>query len=95
MVDGMAIGVATVTTTFGFEVGRYAELEDLYVLPEHRRSGVAAELIDSVAAWCRSCDCRVLEVVMTPEGESRYDLTRWYRDRGFRDAGRRILSRRL
>ncbi len=27
------VGVATVTTTFGLEFGRTAELEDLYVLP--------------------------------------------------------------
>jgi GNAT superfamily N-acetyltransferase len=95
MVEGVAVGVATVTTTFGFEAGRYAELEDLYVLPEHRRSGVAARLVDSVAEWCRSRDCRVLEVVVTPEGESRHGLTRWYVDRGFADTARRILSRQL
>lgn len=30
------VGVATITTAFGSEVGRYTEIEDLYVVPEYR-----------------------------------------------------------
>jgi GNAT superfamily N-acetyltransferase len=39
--DGTPAGVVTVTTGFGFEAGRQAEIEDLYVLPDRRRRGVA------------------------------------------------------
>lgn len=88
---GEVVGVATVTTTFGFEVGRYAEIEDLYVAPAHRSSGVASDLVKAAIAWCRSRDCSIVEVVVTPDGEQRHDLTGWYLRRGFSDGGRRIL----
>ena len=93
--NGEVVGVATVTTTFGFEVGRYAELEDLYVVPAHRSSGVASGLIEAAVAWCRSRECSIVEVVVTPDGDLRHDLTGWYLRRGFSDGGRRILWRHL
>jgi GNAT superfamily N-acetyltransferase len=90
-----AVGLATVTTTFGFESGRYAEMEDLYVIPGFRNRGLAARLLDAVVEWCRTRECAALEVVVTPDGESRYGLTGWYLERGFSDEGRRLLARRL
>ena len=76
-------------------MGRYAELEDLYVVPAHRSSGVASDLVEAAVAWCRSRDCSIVEVVVTPDGEQRHHLTGWYLRRGFSDGGRRILWRRL
>ncbi|MBU1866606.1 MAG: GNAT family N-acetyltransferase [Actinobacteria bacterium] len=93
--EDSVVGVATVTTTFGFEVGRYAELEDLYVAPGHRTAGVASSLIEAAAAWCRSQGCGIIEVVVTPEGDQRHHLTSWYLRRGFSDEGRHILWRSL
>ncbi|MCJ7726731.1 MAG: GNAT family N-acetyltransferase [Acidimicrobiia bacterium] len=89
------VGVATITTTFGFEVGRYAELEDLYVVPTHRSAGLASDLVEAAVAWCRSRECSIVEVVVTPDGELRHHLTAWYLRRGFSDEGRHILWRRL
>jgi aminoglycoside 6'-N-acetyltransferase I len=87
------VGVATVTTTFGFEMGRYAELEDLYVVPGQRRRGVARALVEAAVAWAGSVGCSVVEIVVTPDGEERHGLSGWYRSIGFAETGRRILHR--
>jgi aminoglycoside 6'-N-acetyltransferase I len=89
---GWAVGAATVTTCFGFETGRQAEIEDLYVLPESRHRGVARALIAAALAWCRERGCADVEVVVTPDGESRHGLGAWYRSLGFADTGRRIFD---
>jgi GNAT superfamily N-acetyltransferase len=90
-----AVGVATVTTSVGLEYGRSAELEDLYVLPEERGSGVASALIEAVCSWCRQQKVSVVLVTVTPEGESEHGLTNFYRRRGFAVTGRLILERAL
>jgi len=84
------IGTATVTTGFGFETGRQAEIEDLYVLPDRRRQGVARALIGAALSWCRDRGCADVEVVVTPEGDASHGLGAWYRSLGFADTGRRI-----
>jgi len=93
--DGVAVGVATATTVFGFETGRYGEIEDLYVLPVYRGRGVGRELIDAAVRWCRERGCRHVEVVVTPGAEIRHGLTGWYRSLGFVETGRTILQRDL
>jgi len=93
--DGTPVGAATVTTGFGFETGRRAEIEDLYVLPDRRRRGVARGLIEAALAWCRERECTGVEVVVAPEGDARHGLGAWYRGLGFADTGRHILSRGL
>jgi aminoglycoside 6'-N-acetyltransferase I len=93
--DGRLVGVATVTTGFGFETGCYAEVEDLYVEPEQRGRGLAVALLDAAFAWCRSEGCAEVEVVVTPDAEARHGLGEWYRRQGFADTGRMIYSRRL
>jgi aminoglycoside 6'-N-acetyltransferase I len=89
---GWAVGAATVTTCFGFETGRQAEIEDLYVLPESRHRGVARALIAATLAWCREGGCSDVEVVVTPDGEAHHGLGAWYRSLGFADTGRRIFD---
>jgi aminoglycoside 6'-N-acetyltransferase I len=89
--QGQAVGLATVTTTEGIELGLSAELEDLYVLPKARRLGVGQSLIEAVAAWCRARGCSLVSVIVTPEGQAAHDLTRYYRDRGFMETGRTVL----
>jgi GNAT superfamily N-acetyltransferase len=90
-----AVGVATVTTSVGIEYGRAAELEDLYVLPAARRSGVASALIDAVRRWCREQGCTALLVTVTREGEATHRLMDFYQRRGFVNTGRVILEHRL
>lgn len=83
--------MATVTTSSGIEFGFSAELEDLYVLPEARGSGVGGELISAVKDWCRAQGCTLLSVVVTPEGQTAHNLVEYYGRRGFRESGRTLL----
>jgi GNAT superfamily N-acetyltransferase len=89
------VGVATVTTSLGLEYGKSAELEDLYVQPQARGSGVASALIEAVCAWCRDQDCTTILVTVTPEGETAHGLIDYYQRRGFVDTGRVIMERDL
>jgi len=91
---GLPVGTATVTTVFGFETGRQAEIEDLYVLPGWRSRGVGKALVEAARGWCREHGCTDVEVVVTPEGEARHGLGTWYRSLGFAETGRRILHLR-
>lgn len=93
--DGTPVAFAVTTTTLGLEHLRVAELQDLYVLPDHRRAGLASRLVDAAADWARAQGCEVLDVVVDPDGDERHQLRSYYRARGFEDEGRRLLSRPL
>jgi aminoglycoside 6'-N-acetyltransferase I len=93
--DGKAVGVATVTTSVGIEFGRSAELEDLYVLPEARGSGIASALIETVCRWCRQEEVTAVLVTVTQQGEANHKLLDYYQRRGFTNTGRVILERAL
>lgn len=87
-----AIAVATVTTTSqGLEFNRYAELEDLYVLPQARQTGIGGALIDQVKQWCRQIGCSVLSVVVTPDAQATHNLTAYYQKHGFQPSYRSTL----
>jgi GNAT superfamily N-acetyltransferase len=91
-VDGVAIGVVTVTTMLYVEWGRLGEIGDLYVLPTARRKGIATALIDAAKAKCRELGCSAVSVVITPEGEARHGLTCYYERFGFVGSGRSIIT---
>jgi GNAT superfamily N-acetyltransferase len=93
--DDEMVGFAITTLSFGLEYGRSAELGDLFVLPEHRRTGIGGALIDDSAYWARSRGCRTLELVVAPNGNNGAHLFSYYARRGFADEGRRVLSRDL
>lgn len=90
-----AVGVATVTTSHGIELGLSAELEDLYVLPKVRRSGVGGALITAVKDWCRAQGCSLVSIVVTPEGQAAHNLIEYYDRRGFRETGRVLMFAHL
>lgn len=91
-----AIGVATVTTTSqGLEFGRYAELEDLYVIPEVRQTGIGGALIDRVKQWCRQIGCNVLSIVVTADAQATRNLIAYYQKHGFQPSHRSTLFYRL
>lgn len=94
-VTGQPAAFAITTASYGLEDGYSAELEDLYVCPAARRHGLATQLINDSAAWARMRGCQVLDVVVAPHGTEVDHLIGYYRDRGFVDEGRRLLSRRL
>ena len=53
--DGEAVqAVITVSPVLYVEWGRLGEIGDLYVLPEHRRKGLARRLVEHAKTWCRA-----------------------------------------
>jgi aminoglycoside 6'-N-acetyltransferase I len=95
LVDNKPAGIAISTTSYGLEHGLIAELEDLYVLPGARRSGLARQLIEQSRSWAAGEGCSELEVVVDPDGEARHGLIGFYAKLGFADFGRRLLSQLL
>jgi aminoglycoside 6'-N-acetyltransferase I len=93
--DDEIAGFAITTLSFGLEYGRSAELEDLFVVPAHRRSGIGGILIADSADWARDRGCRVLELVVAPNGANVDHLFNYYAHQGFTREGRQILSRDL
>jgi GNAT superfamily N-acetyltransferase len=89
------VGFAVTTVCFGLEQGVVAELEDLFVEPAHRRTGVGCALIDDSACWAQSRGSRSLELVIAPNGSDVAQLFGYYARRNFTDEGRRLLSRNL
>lgn len=55
---GEAVGIVQwLTHPSTWSAGPYCYLEDLYVTPEARGTGVARALIDTVVAWARTAGC--------------------------------------
>src|SRR3954454_3034044 len=93
--DGAAIGFALTTSNLVLESGLVAELQDLYVMPAHRGTGVGTRLMDDARQWAMAQGAALLEVVVAPNGRDVGGLLRYYAVRGFRDEGRRLLSLNL
>jgi GNAT superfamily N-acetyltransferase len=95
-VDGeTAQAVITVSTVRYVEWGRLGEIGDLYVLPEHRRKGLARRLIEHAKAWCHAQGCSAVSVTITPAGERRHRLSQFYAGLGFAQSGRMSASATL
>lgn len=94
-VGGVFVGVVTVTTMRYVEWGRMGEIGDLYVLPAYRDRGVARALSNAALAWCRARGCSAASVVITPDGECRHNLAKFYARLEFGHTGRTIMSRRI
>ena len=93
--EGAIVGAAAMSTAYGLEVGLYGEIEDIYVLPEWRRCGVASALIEACLAWARARGCHDVEIVLTPHAQAKKGLAAWYAKRGFENSGRVIWYREL
>ena len=61
------------TSSFGFEYRRVAEVEHLYVVPDHRHGRVATALLGEAMLWCRRQGVTDLEVVVTPNDPVKKD----------------------
>jgi len=94
--DGEAAqAVITVSTVLYVEWGRLGEIGDLYVLPEHRRKGLARRLVEHAKAWCRAQGCSAVSVTITVAGERRHGLSQFYARLGFVQSGRISASATL
>jgi GNAT superfamily N-acetyltransferase len=88
--DGKAAGVMTLNECAAISAGgRFGEIYELYVSPEHRSKGVGLELINVAAEFGRSRGWPWLEVGAP-------DVPRWqrtvdfYLDNGFTEIGPRM-----
>jgi len=93
--EGEAIAVATVSLEFGIEFGWWAEMGDLYVLPEHRGRGVSLALVGAVEDYLRGRGIAGYQVTVTPDAGARHGLKDFYRRLGFVGDGRLLLFKRL
>ena len=93
--NGKAIGVATASSEFGIEFGWWAEMGDLYVLPEARGRGAAKALVAAIEDWLRERGISGYQVTVTPEGEEHHGLRDYYRALGFSGDGRLLLFKNL
>jgi ribosomal protein S18 acetylase RimI-like enzyme len=84
--EGAPAGYAFVTVGPGFAAwatDRVANLETLSVLPEHRRSGLGAQLLG--AAWSRLAERGIREMAITA-AITNVDSHRFYERHGFKQA---------
>jgi len=95
LADGKAQAVVTVSTVLYVEWGRLGEIGDLYILPEYRGRGLARLLIERAKNWCRAQGCSAVSVTITPTGEARHRLSRFYSRLGFEPTGRMSASAML
>ena len=93
--DGSAVGFALTTTALILESGLVAELQDLYVMPAQRGTGVGARLMRESQQWAKERGAAQLEIVVAPNGQDVSGLFDYYAAQGFRDEGRRLLTLEL
>ncbi|MEL6218586.1 MAG: GNAT family N-acetyltransferase [Pseudomonadota bacterium] len=86
-------GLVSATLTRGAEFGLSAEIEDLYVVPSARGTGLARRLMTHALDWCDRRGARAVSLVVTPEAEAEQELTAFYTRFGFIDSRRRLLIR--
>lgn len=90
---GRAMGVAYVSFIWALEHGgRAAWLEELYVEPAHRESGLGTRLLEVVLDECRQAGCAALDLEIDAGHERVWSL---YQRHGFRSLPRRRIVRTL
>ena len=75
--NGNSIGVATVSLEFGIEYGWWAELGDLYVVPEWRGHGLSRKLVEAAEGFLRQRGASGYQVTVTPYASEAHDLARY------------------
>jgi GNAT superfamily N-acetyltransferase len=83
---GSAAAFLARSVTVEIQYLRGATIAGVYVVPEHRRAGLARELVTRAIQWARECGCRAVRLQASPLGE------RLYRSLGFEDGGELILK---
>ena len=88
--DGAAVGVFLANRIVSVEKGgETLWVEELYVTPAARRSGVARALLAHVVAEARACGLHALDLEVVPAQHGAFAL---YRALGFQEVGRQRLT---
>ena len=88
--EGRAVGIFLANQIVSVERGGFTLwIEELYVIPEARRSGVARALLAKVSEEARRQRIRALDLEVVPTQAAAFAL---YRSLGFRDVQRQRLS---
>jgi GNAT superfamily N-acetyltransferase len=89
------LGVATVSLEFGIEYGWWAEMGDLYVLPEHRGKGLSLAIVEAIEVFLKEQGASGYQVTVAPYGAEHHGLEKFYKRLGFNDEGRVLLAKRF
>ena len=82
------VGICTVSFQEAVRArGRYALIQEMYVVPQFRSRGVGAALVEEAVSQARSLGCRTVEVG-TPAGGDRQEA--FYQRLGFAPVGLRL-----
>jgi GNAT superfamily N-acetyltransferase/quercetin dioxygenase-like cupin family protein len=88
--DGAIAGLLTLFESFAIYLGgAYGVINEMYVAPGHRSTGVGAALIGAAAAWGRERGWSRLDVT-APESPRWLRTRRFYESRGFRFTGPKL-----
>jgi GNAT superfamily N-acetyltransferase len=87
---GEPVGVLTLTESFAiYAGGRYGVIDELYVAPGHRSSGVGRRLLDAAIAHGRARGWRRIDVT-APPGPKWERTVRFYESQGFLFTGPKL-----
>jgi len=95
ILEERAGAVGYVAVTFGYsleQAGRYAVVDELYVVPDARHRGAGKRALAFVEALCAETGIRALNVETE---ESHPGLLEFYHRHGFVDRNRRLLTKPL
>ncbi len=85
---GTLVGLATVSYQSAIRtLGRYAIVQEMFVAPDHRDSGLGGRLLERAIQVASENGCRVVELGTPPNGERQESF---YRRHGFTDVGMRL-----
>ena len=89
--DGQAIGVCTLSFQDAIRtLGRYAIIQEMYVVPTFRSQAIGARLIERAVAKARAHGCSIVELGTPPDGQRQ---EQFYRKVGFSPVGLRFRMR--
>jgi ribosomal protein S18 acetylase RimI-like enzyme len=61
---------------------KYAELEDMLVLPKFRNQGIGSKLLEEFISWCKQKGISCLSAKVTVKNQQ---AVKFYKERGFKD----------
>jgi ribosomal protein S18 acetylase RimI-like enzyme len=90
--DGEICGYGVLGYGYSHEHGgRDTFVDDIYILPKDRARGLGAGLFKILEQSARNAGCRAIHLEVMPGNRAE----NWYRRRGYRDRGSKLLTKRL